>query len=556
MSVVLGLHAFTHDSAAALCVNGRPAAFAEEERFTRRKGDSAFPGHAIRSCLREAGIPPEAVDRVVLPFRPNVGAIRRLGYLARRPVSFPARTMDLIRKGLNMRGAHARLQNLGIGAPVSREDHYLSHARAVFCCSPFEEAAVLIMDGVAEGWSGALYHAFRRPHPAFRCVGKIPFPHSLGLLYAAVTEHLGFRHNREEGKVMAMAALGDDRFSGDLGKWVRTRMHGLRVNQKGFDFAGTWTTPAFHRAFGPPRKPGGAFEPGHFALARAMQELAESVCVRLAGELMGATGCRDLCFGGGLALNPALNGALARNSGCRNYFVMPAGGDAGTALGGALGEHADPSWRLEHAFWGVSYSPTEARSALARAGLSVRAEGEAAVLQAAALLNQGRIGGWFRGRSEMGPRALGHRSILADPRTMEARERINGRIKGRESFQPLAPAVLIERCRGLFPGVGSSPFMLKTFLLPESTRGRIPAVLHADGTSRIQTVTEGDATGLAGILRAFGEITGLPVLLNTSMNRKGEPLAESPSDAIRVFLEAELDFLVLDDLLVVKEGGI
>jgi carbamoyltransferase len=554
MPSVLGLHAFTHDASAALCVDGCLAAFVQEERHTRRKGDASFPRHAIDSCLHEAGIRPGEVGRVVLPFRPQVGALKRLCYLARRPASFPARAADLIRKGRRMRGVRARLRRLGIDAPVMHEDHYLAHARTVFCGSPFDQAAILIMDGVAEGWSGALYHAFRHPRPSFRCLGKIPFPHSLGLLYAAVTEHLGLQHNREEGKVMAMAALGDGRYADAAGQWVKNRLHGLMVNQKGFDFAGTWTTPAFHRVFGSPRKPGKPFEPAHFALARAVQEITEAVCVRLARDLMCATACRDLCFGGGLALNPALNGVLARNSGCKNLFVVPAGGDAGTALGGALGEHANPSWQLEHAFWGVGYPPSEVRTALEQAGLAVKMEGKAAIHQAAGILDRGGIGGWFQGRSEMGPRALGHRSMLADPRRVEVRERINSRIKGRESFQPLAPAVLIERCRGIFPGVDSSPFMLQTFPLPKGTRERIPAVVHADGTSRIQTVTDGDATGLSGILGAFGELTGLPVLLNTSLNRKGEPMAESPSDAVRIFLEADLDFLFLDGFLAVREG--
>jgi carbamoyltransferase len=552
--IVLGIHAFTHDAAATLCRDGRLIAFAEEERFSRIKGDPAFPLQAIAFCLKEAGVRPDQVDRAAVPFRPAVGAFRRLAYFARRPHKVFFKTADLFRKGRGFRSVPRRLKDLGISCMVTAQDHYACHARAVFSASPFEEAAVLVVDGVAEGWSGALYHALRHPLPAFRCLGKFPFPHSLGLLYAAVTEHLGFHHNREEGKIMAMASLGDDRFTETMRRLVHPRLHGFRVDQSIFDWAGLWTRESFQRRFAPPRTPGTAFLPEHFALARAVQSVTEETCLGLALDLLEATGARDLCFTGGLALNPALNRVLAERSGCRGFYAFPAGGDAGTAMGAALVIESNPDWRLEHAFWGSHADPALLRAELHRLGLKPRREGQAAVERAAELLSHGAVGGWFAGRAEMGPRALGHRSILADPRRPEIKDRINDRIKKRESFQPFAPAVAMPEGRDLFEDLASSPFMLRTFKATSRAMERIPAVIHADGRARIQTVDAGDASGLRPVLEAFHSRTGVPVLLNTSLNLKGEPLAGTPADAVRIFIRGGLDFLYLDGLLLEKEG--
>lgn len=551
----LGFHSYTHDSAAAVADGGRLLAFTEEERLSRRKGDPSFPAKAIAACLKESGIAPAEIERVIVPFRPRAGAWRRLAYLARRPGSFLPRAADLVRKGRGILGLRERLREVGIGAPVEWRDHYVCHAAAVFCASPFERAAVLVVDGVAEGWTGALFEGIRFPGPRLREVGRLDFPHSLGLVYAAVTEHLGFRHNREEGKVMSMAALGEDRFDEAFGRICRAVELRLAVNQRFFDFAGRWTTPVFEREFCPPRRPGEPFLREHFALARALQRATEAACLKLARGFMAATGCADLCFTGGLALNPTLNGVVAGQSGCRSFFALPAGGDAGTALGAALLPAADPMWRLEHAFWGRGWSSEQIGEALESRGLRAVADGEGAVRKAAHLLAGGAIGARFAGRSEMGPRALGHRSILADPRTQGMKDRLNGDIKRREPFQPFAPVALPEACVEFFPGGQDSPFMLRTVPVPEGVRGRIPAVVHSDGTARVQSVADGDVSGLSGLLRAFQKETGLAVLLNTSLNRKGEPIADSPEDALSLFAGSDLDFLLMEDLLVVKGGG-
>lgn len=552
---VLGIHAFTHNASAALVADGRLAAFAEEERSSRVKSDASFPAGAIAACLAEGGLSPADVDRVSFPFRPSVGAARRLAYLAFKPSSAAGRLLDLARKGSRVWSLEARLRELGIRAPVTREDHYACHALAVFLSSPFAEASVLVLDGVAEAWSGACYRAVRFPSPRLETVARFPFPHSLGLVYAAVTEHLGFGHNREEGKVMSMAALGDARFDGSFPGLCEARGLSLRVDRGLFDFGGTWTTPRFHRRFGPPRRPGEPFIPEHFALARCVQDAARRAAQEIASNLVRRTRFEDLCFTGGLALNPALNARLAEHSGCRGFFALPAGGDAGAALGAALAGKADPAWRLEHAFWGRGWREKEARDAARDAGGRVVAEGPEALDRAAGLLANGAVGAVFRGRSEMGPRALGHRSILADPRSESARDRLNDRVKEREFFQPFAPAVLASACPHLFPRARVSPFMLLTVAVPPDVQERIPAVVHLDGTARVQVVEEGDASGLSGLLAAFERRAGLPVLLNTSLNRKGEPMADSPNDAVETFREAGLDFLLMEDTLVVREGA-
>jgi len=552
--VTLGLHAFTHDSAAALLVDGRLAAFAQEERLSRRKGDGRFPGRAIRFCLEDAEIDAASVDRVVLPFRPGVGSIRRFAYHLRRPGSGLPAAGKLIGRGLANLGIRGRLQELGINAPLARTDHHLAHARAAFMASGFESAAILVIDGVAEAWSGAAFLARRRPKPVYTCVSRIPFPESLGLIYAAVTEHLGFQHNREEGTVMAMAAAGSGDLIAPMARACRLEEDRLRLDGSLFDFGGRWTTRAFARRFGPPRNPSEEITDRHFALARAVQSLVENVAAAMARQVIRKSGEHRLCLSGGLALNPSLNSAVGRGSEAAEFFLLPIGGDAGTALGGAFAFEADPEWRLEHAFFGSFSTQDAIDQALSDSGLSPVASGPDAAERTARLLAEGAIGACFSGRSELGPRALGHRSILADPRREESRTRLNTVIKQREAFRPFAPAILLKAAPAFFPGLGESPFMLRTWEVAQEFRDRIPAVLHVDGTARPQTVTEDDASGLAEILRTFEKITGLPILLNTSLNRRGEPLAEKPEDAMVIFKETGLDFLLIGHHLALRPG--
>lgn len=548
--IVLGLHAFTHDAAAALVVDGRLVAFGQEERFSRRKNDGRFPRRAIVSCLAEANVAPGEVDAVALGFRPWVGAPRRLAYQLRRPGAGARAALKLLARGQKNLGLARLLRDVGIRAPVHRVDHHACHAWASLAGCDADEAAVLVVDGVAEAWSGASFVARRRPSK-MACRQRIRFPASLGLVFAAVTEHLGFRHNCEEGKVMAMAALGTDDLVGAFAAVCGIRGGTLRVDQRCFDFGGTWTTRQFDARFGPARSPGAPFEAHHFALARAVQTAVENAVGSMARSLVGETGVRVLCLSGGLAQNPALNSAVDRAlEGQARLDLFPAGGDTGTAFGAALAIQFDGGWHYDHAFWGAGVSQAAVDDALRTAGLEAESTGPKVALRAAELLAEGALGGWYRGRSEMGPRALGHRSILADPRREAVRDRLNRSVKRREDFQPYGASALWPSACQLLPAAGPSPYMLRTWPVTAPARQRIPAVVHADGTTRLQTVTEGDQSGLGDLIRSFAALTDTPVVLNTSLNRRGEPLAETPHEAVAIFMETGLDFLVLEDRLV------
>jgi len=551
--VVLGLHAFTHDSAACLVINGSLIAFAEEERFSRKKNDAGFPRQAIDYCLQEAGLGPEAISRVVIPFRPRKGSLLRLGYRLRHPRHSIQVVRDLIGKGLKLSHMSSPLAEMGIRSEISYEDHYHCHALSVFLSSPYEEATVVVIDGVAEAWTGACYHARRFPRTSLTCLTKIRFPQSLGLLYAAITEHLGLRHNRDEGSVMAMAAYGDERFGPDFDEICRSDAQNIMLQQRYFDFGGLWTTSAFEKRFFPRKNGAVSFDERDFALARALQKKIEAVSLGLTRWALKQTGCDKLCFSGGLALNPVLNSCLKHQSGCRDFFVIPAGGDAGTALGAALFPFETSSWHLEHAFWGPAFSKRRIEAALHHHSHRVIASGPESIKKAAEMLDRGKIVGRFAGRSEMGPRALGHRSIFADPRSLETRRRINDEIKGRASFRPFAPVLIRDRTPGLSECFADSPFMLLTFPVPEDLGRVIPGVVHVDGSTRVQTVTRDDQSGLYPLLIEFEKLSGWPILLNTSLNTHDEPLANSPEDAVRIFRQTGMDYLLIEDVLIAKE---
>ncbi len=552
--VILGIHGLTHDSTAALSVEGRLSAFFQEERLSRIKGDGGFPRLSIRACLDFAGLLPREIDCVVLPFRPWIGAGQRLAYQFRHPINGIGSAARLIARGRGNLGIRRELTDLGIRAQLIRSDHHEAHARAVFLSSPFEEAVILVVDGVAEAWSGAAFRAQRFPKPRFECMQRFRFPASLGLVYAAVTEHLGFKHNREEGKVMAMAALGDESLFEAFQRVCRVDQGSIILEHSLFDFGGTWTRPEFSSIFGRRRQRDEDFLPRHFALARALQKNIEECCNKLALRLLESTRCENLCFTGGLALNPSLNAALTKAVAPRRCFFLPAGGDAGTALGAALSIDPDPRWRLKHPYWGNETTEAEVKGEIRRHRLRVRAEGHDAIRRCAEFLSEGAIGGIFHGRSEMGPRALGHRSILADVSRPEIRDRLNQQIKKREDFQPFGPCLLSEVAEEYFPGLGESPFMLRTIAAADAGKHVIPAVIHADGTSRPQTVSEGDDSGLAPLLREYSQAGRPPILINTSLNLKGMPLAESPADAIVVFLQGPLDFLLLEGRLMERKN--
>ena len=589
MATILGLSAYYHDSAACLLRDGEIVAAAQEERFTRVKHDARFPAHATRACLREAGIGIEAVDCVAFYDKPFLKFDRILEtHLAVAPRGLPAFVRaiptwlreklwvpDLISDALGWRG------------PIVFPEHHESHAASAFFPSPFERAAFLTMDGVGE-WATSSWGVGQGNRVELRA--ELRFPHSLGLLYSAFTHHAGFKVNSGEYKLMGLAPYGEPRYV----QAIRDHLLDLRedgsfrMNLEYFDYLGglRMTSPAFERLFGgPAREPETPLTQREMDLARSIQEVTEDIVLRMARHVRQQTGERDLCLAGGVALNCVANGKLLRAGIFDRLWIQPAAGDAGGAVGAAyvahhhhLGAPARPRTgrdALHGAFLGPAHGDESIAGFLRQRGAPGDRLGEAALLESvASLLAEGKVVGWFQGRMEFGPRALGNRSILGDPRAPDMQRRMNLAIKFREGFRPFAPAVLAERAAEWFEIDCESPYMLlvaevrkerQRRMSPDEERlwgidklnvlrSDIPAVTHVDYSARLQTVHRDDNPRFHGLLRAFEARTGCPVLVNTSFNVRGEPIVESPSDAYTCFMRTGIDVLVLGSFLLRKEA--
>lgn len=558
MSVIAGLNAYNHNSSFTLAVDGRLVYAAEEERFDRVKYSDAFPERAMADGLRRAGLAPADVDEVAFCWAPGQGARARLAYLLRRawdPVTaFYAAGLDRLARTRRFLALDRELRARGFTrARVARVPHHAAHAASAFFTSPFERAAVLSVDGLGEwqsAWlgrgAGARLHALR----------DVAFPHSLGLLFDALGTYLGFRKRDDAGKVMALAALGDPaRFAGLFRQLVvLDEPAGLRLDCAFF----TWHrrfgygprplfTPRLTRALGPPRAPGAPLEQRHYDVAAALQRRFEEAMLHLARGLGRLTGETRLCLAGGCALNCLANERIRREGPFEELFVFPAATDAGAGAGAAL-HQAVAGGAPRHPLHGVDLGPAwdaaACGAALAEAGVSAAQPADLAAAVADALA-EGAIVGWFQGRMEFGPRALGYRSLLADPRAAEMPGRVNARVKHREAFRPFAPACPREDAAAWFDLPVPSPWMLLAARVRPEARARLPAITHRDGTARLQTVAAQDQPLFHRLLKAFGARTGVPVLLNTSFNRAGEPVVCSPADAIRCYLDTGMDALVL-----------
>lgn len=554
---ILGLSAHYHDSAACLYREGRPVAAAQEERFTRRKNDSGFPSRAVDYCLQAGGITAFDVDAAVFYEKPFLKFSRVLeGHLASFPRSLksfmramPLWLEDRLAIPLVLR------ERLGYEGKVLFLRHHLSHAASAFLPSPFEEAAVLTADAVGERASVG------------RGVGRggkvaltreIRFPDSLGLLYTAVTCHLGFEAHEGEGKVMALAGRGKPSMLDRFRESVQVRDDGsFRLDRSFFDFYGAdrMVTPRFLSAFGPAREPGGELTQRHRDLAASLQAFTEDVVLKTARDLHRETRLPDLCLAGGVFLNCVVNHRILEDTPFKRVFIQPAAGDAGGALGAAAyvshcllglprGGSMDP-------LLGPESSPAESRAALVREGLPFRELPDAGLFsETARRLAEGKTVGWFQGRMEFGPRALGNRSILGDPRNPDIKRILNERVKDREPFRPYAPAVLAEAAREFFDLRDQSPHMLLApKARPERARA-IPGVVHDDGTARVQTVTQESNPRFRALIKAFESLTGVPMVVNTSFNLRGEPVVCSPADAVSVFRRSRMDCLALGNFLV------
>jgi carbamoyltransferase len=560
---ILGISAFYHDSAAALFQDGRLVAAAEEERFTRQKHDAGFPRHAVRFCLEQAGIEVKDLDYVGFYEKPLIKFERILyTYFSTFPLSYRSflRAMPLWLKEKLWISSTIRKELDDYSGPLLFSDHHESHAASSFLVSPFESAAILTLDGVGE-WSTATYG--RGEGTKVELFDEVRFPHSLGLLYTAFTYYLGFRVNSAEYKVMGLAPYGKPTYLDQVRQVAALRDDGsFWLNLKYFNYHTglTMTNAAFHTLFGgPPRQPDEKLDQRHFDIAASIQRFLEEVVLAMGRHVHARTGEKHLCLAGGVALNCVANGRLLREGPFEEIFIQPAAGDAGGAVGVAaliwnslLGHPRTFVW--PHAYWGPEYTDGEVAAVLDQAGVPYRRLGRQELLETTArLIADQQVVGWFQGRMEFGPRALGNRSILADARNPKNKDVVNLKIKFRESFRPFAPAVLSERAAEYFDIDRPSPYMLLTAQVHEDKRV-IPAVTHLDGSARLQTVSHADNPLFYDLIAEFDRITGVPVIINTSFNVRGEPIVMTPLDAFRGFMRTKMDALVMHNFVVLKKS--
>lgn len=585
---ILGISAFYHDSAACLIQDGQVVAAAQEERFTRRRHDSAFPRQAVEFCLKQGGLHPEELDAVAFYDKPLLKFDRiletHLAWAPRGLKSFMMAVPVWLAEKLWMPSVISK--EVGNGIPLLFAEHHESHAASAFFPSPFESAAVLTVDGVGE-WATSSYGVGRGNK--VEMLKEMHFPHSLGLLYSAFTYFTGFKVNSGEYKVMGLAPYGEPKYA----KAIFDHLIDLKddgsfaMNQEYFDYcAGLRMTSAKMEPLfgGPPRKPESKLTQREMDLAASVQVVTEEIMLRMARHIRQETGERNLCLAGGVALNCVANGKLLRAGIFDDIYIQPAAGDAGGALGAALSAyhhyHDKPRVTVPGTDWqrgsylGPEYSDDEVATAICQFGAksTLHASDESMCTEVARLMTEGKVVGWFQGRMEFGPRALGARSIIGDARSPEMQKIMNLKIKFRESFRPFAPAVLAEKVSEWFDHYRSSPYMLIVADVLEKhrkqlsgaddalwgidklnvPRSSIPAVTHVDYSARLQTVHADTNPNFHRLISEFDRLTGCPVVVNTSFNVRGEPIVENPAQAYTCFMRTEMDVLVLGRHVLLK----
>ncbi len=561
MGVILGFNAYIHDTAAALLIDGRLAAYCEQERLDRIKHTTAFPAQSIDFVLQQAGLSMDDVEDVSFYWDPMCGFGKRAWQTIR---SFPGSLRQLFDMQLSN---FSKLRNVesffrtkyNYRGRFHYVNHYLSHAAGAFYPSGFEDANILIADGngeIATTWFGV------GENTKITKIGEVYYPHSLGLLYCTVTEYLGFRQNSDEGKVMGLSAYGSNRFVQEFRKIVRVEPDGqIKTDLSYFDYHTSrknWFSPKFAAIFGPARKAGEEIEDRHKDVAFACQRICEESIMEIVEILIRKTGKRRLVFSGGMALNCVLNGKLITEGVIDDLYVPPPAYDAGASWGCALHVFHNRKPKAERdlkpsVFMGPEFNAAQIESSLKNSGVAYEKPLDI-IAATAGHIAAGKIVARFDGRMEMGPRALGHRSILADPSSEGMKDQLNTRVKHRESFRPFGPSVLAERAAELFNTKGRrSPYMLETYQINESWRKRLPAITHIDGTARIQTVNQTDDPAYYAVIKAFDELTEIPCVLNTSFNVMGQPIVNTPDEAVECFLSTDIDVLAIGPFIVVKE---
>ena len=569
----LGLSGQLHDASACLVCEGEVVAAASEERFTRRKAVGmlavgGMPTRAIRYCLAEVGIEPEQVDGVGYYFKPWTEATRQTAFRLRMLRTAPRQSIFHVARSVDLLASHLHTRELlaRAGFPKQRLRwlrHHRTHAAASFYPSPFEEAAVLTIDYTGEH-SCTEIHVGRRTR--LDLLQSIAFPHSLGMAYTVVTGYLGFAQGSDEYKVMGLASYGEPIYAPLFRRMVRITRDGAYSFDLDFFSSGLrgpyYLSEDVMRQLGSPRGQGQEIEQRHMDIAASIQLVLEEVVLELLERLHARTGLRNLCFGGGVALNCSLNGRLLRESPFEHIWIQPAAGDDGCAVGAALdmyyasgGTERRP---MAHAYLGPAFSIDEIEAALATSkSRATRLDEDQLLTETARLIAEGKIVAWFQGRMEWGPRALGARSILADPTRAEMKDILNLYVKHREDFRPFAPSVIREAAITYFEceEQPDSPFMLFVHRVRPEKQELLPAITHIDGTARIQTVDRAHNPRYWKLLQEVERLRGVPAVVNTSFNVQGEPIVCTPEDAIRCYYSTGLDALVIGDYLLVKENG-
>lgn len=561
---ILGISAFYHDSAAVLLRDGQLVAAAQEERFTRKRHDDRFPQKAIEFCLAEGGTAIEDIDSVVFYDKPFSKFERLfLTYLDQFPrgfVSFIHAMPIWMKDKLWIKSIIRR--HLDYPGEIYFSDHHLSHAASAFLVSPYQEAAILTVDGVGE-WSTSTWGVGRDTE--IELLGETRFPHSLGLLYSAFTYYLGFKVNSAEYKVMGLAPYGKPTFYDQVRETVDWKPDGsFKLNTQYFDFMHglRMTSDKFHKLFGGPPHPGESrLTQREFDIAASIQKVTDEIMLAMASHVRKQSGMRQLCLAGGVALNCVANAKILREAGFDDIWIQPAAGDAGGALGAAyylyntvLGKPR--TYEMRHAYYGPEFNEKQCQGALDEMCAKYRRLDEAELVrEVSSLIANNNVVGWFQGRMEFGPRALGSRSILADARDPKMKDALNMKIKFREGFRPFAPSVTSEAASEYFElnPRHKSPFMLLVADVRPDKRV-IPSVTHVDGSARLQTVDRTTNPLYHELISEFGRQTGVPVIINTSFNVRGEPIVCTPIDAYRCFMRTNMDYLVVGPFLLDKKA--
>lgn len=569
---ILGINAYHGDASAALLQDGQLVAAVEEERFNRIKHWAGFPAQSIQWCLQEAGITARELDHVAISFNPRANLLRRMAFVLKHRPSLSAVADRLQRQGRTLRLEEQFAQAVGlaptqINAQFHRIEHHKTHVAAGFLISPFAEAAVLSVDGMGDFTSTLTAHA---KGTAWQSLDRVCFPHSIGFLYTAITMYLGFPYYGDEYKVMGLAPYGQPEFADFFRRLIRPAGDTFQLNLDYFTHhrrgvkmvwnEGAPTIEPFYSQklvdeLGPPRDRRDAMTPRHDNLARSLQLVTEEIIMHLLRRLHDKTGCENVCLTGGVAMNSVANGKITSQTPFRQVYIPAGAADNGTSFGAAfhvwnrfLGRPR--GFVQDHAYWGCQSTSAEAAAAAEAAGVPAEHLPTDQLLERTTdLLLDGKVVGWFQGRMEFGARALGNRTLLADPRRTDMRDIINLRIKFREKFRPFAPSILEEHVGDWFEINEPTPYMEKVFPIRREKQAQIPAVTHVDGSGRLQTVSRKTNPLYHALITRFHQKTGVPIVLNTSLN-ENEPIVRTPAEAISCFLRTDMDAIVIGDLLI------